>query len=332
MSDIIKQMTLIEAVRKRPGFYLGSTDIKGILNLFCGIITDSICLYKTNDIFFSFNLSNDGNIFIHINFDNDTSIIIQELSNNQHSSNSIYHLRILKAVVEKLEIRENSEGITISFHLDRTVFKEIAIDYLDLTASFNLLAILNKGIKILIKDNTQEHYSQHYLHFPNGIFYLYERTKRKVLGKPKFEILYDGKVNENQYQIALAYRTDWFPESSVLSFANDIHTTSNGTLVTGILDGLALACKDYIKDKKLVTHKIERKKLYNGLIIICSVRGSSLVYGGSFRESLETKEIKTQVKEIIYKLVSDYLNKNEEQAENLLWRFDDTYITRMFEK
>jgi DNA gyrase/topoisomerase IV subunit B len=326
MTDEIQEMTFEQSVRKRPGMYLGSNDSKGIINLLCGIIKDCIFVCKTDKIFFSIGISTDARLSLQINSDIDTSVIVQQFSDDQWSKD-IYHLRVLRAVTDKFEVSDNTNGLILNFRLDKSVFKNTTVDYQNLIEELTILALLNRGTEILIKDTTQKHLNQNYFSFPTGMFYLYDRTKGDVLGKPEFEIFYDDQVKENKYQIALAYRTDWFPSPSVTSFANDTHTKCGGTLVDGILDGLISACKKYVADNNLTTHKITRKKFYNGLIIVCSVRGNDFDFDGSFKEALATKEVRKQAKKIIFELVGDYLNSDKDKADKLLWRFDDTQLT-----
>ena len=324
MNDEIQEMTFTQSVRKRPGMYLGSNDSKGIINLLCGIIKDSIFVCKTDKIFFSIGISTDDRLSLQINSDIDAYAIVQQFSDDQWSK-EIYHLRVLNAVTDNFEVLDNTDGLTLNFRLDKSVFKNTTVDYQNLIEELTILALLNRGTEILVKDTTQKHLNQNYFSFPTGIFYLYDRTKEDVLGKPEFEIFYDNQVKENKYQIALAYRTDWFPSPSVTSFANDIHTKCGGTLVDGILDGLIAACKKYVADNNLTAHKITRKKFYNGLIIVCSVRGND--FDGSFKEALATKEVRKQAKKIIFKLTGDYLNSDKDKADKLLWRFDETQLT-----
>ncbi|WP_462220605.1 hypothetical protein [Ferruginibacter sp.] len=155
---------------------------------------------------------------------------------------------------------------------------------------------------------------------------MFDRAITEVLGKPEFELTFDGKVNSNTYQIGLAYRTDWYPSPNAISFANDIHTVCGGSLVDGILDGLINACKVYAKGNNLTTFKINKKKFTNGLILICAVRGEEYRYGGSWKETLEDSVVRKQAKKLVSKLALDFFNNQKEKADKFLWRFDTTQL------
>lgn len=330
MAEEKQEWTFDEMVRTRPGMFFGDNRGKGVMNLILGLIRDCIFACKTDKFFFSIEISADDNLSLQINSESDTSAIAQQFS-DEHYNKEIYFLRTLRAVSDKFELLPVANVLTLHFHLDKTIFADTRVDYLHLTEELLIVALLNRQAEIFIRDNTQKHTSQNYLSFPEGVFYLYEKTKRDVSGAPEFEVFYDGEFKGNKYQIAIGYRTDWYPQPSVTSFANDTHTTYGGTLVDGILDGLIAACKTFVADHQLTTHKIKRKKFYNGLIIVCSVRGENLDFAGSFKEALATKEIRTQAKKITRKLVGDYLNSSREKADKLLWRFDETQLgSKMF--
>jgi DNA gyrase/topoisomerase IV subunit B len=177
MNDEIQTITFEESVQLRPGMYLGSTDSIGIINLISGLIKECIFIYKTDKLFFSIEFGGDG-ISFQINSDVDASVILQQLS-DKHWKDKVY-FRILSALAEHLEIVDGTKlstsGVTINFQLNKAIFKDMSLDYQHLTEELILLALLNRGTEILIKDTTQKHINQNYFNFPNGIFYLYEKN------------------------------------------------------------------------------------------------------------------------------------------------------------
>jgi DNA gyrase subunit B len=185
------------------------------------------------------------------------------------------------------------------------------------------LSLLHKKLEILVKDNRAKFVNQNYFHSPKGIFHLYEYVKEDTLVIPDFEIKYEGQINNNNYQFVLAYRGDWFPTPHVISFANDYRTVNHGTHVTGILEGLFAACNKYKKENNLSTYKIIKKKFYNGLILICAVRGEGFGFEGSFRGALKQKDIEKEIKKAVTQLVYKYLKENKERTDKFLFRFNE---------
>jgi hypothetical protein len=82
-----------------------------------------------------------------------------------------------------------------------------------------------------------------------------------------------------------------------------------------------------VKENKFTRFKISRKKLLNGLIIVCAVRGEYYKYGGSFKETLEDIIVKKQAKKITAKLILDLFKNQKENTNKFLWRFDNKQLT-----
>ena len=330
MEGSIQTMTFAESVRKRPAMYFGNN---GIIGLFTGLILDCIELCQTDQIFFSVSILEVNKFSFAMASEKDITPFLQCL-NPAATVDKNFFLKALVSVSSNFEIIHNSisqihgkaETLLI-FEFDQAVFKDTKVDYQELSEEFLRISLLNRSTEILVKDARQKYFSQNYYHFPQGIFYLYDRIKMTALGKPVFEIAFDYKWKENKYQIAIGYRTDWYPSASIVSFSNDIHTIGGGTLVAGVLDGLILACKKYVTDNNLTTFKIKRKKFVNGLIMVCAVRGENFKYAGSFKETLIDKDVKAQAKKIVSKQVYEYIKNNKESADKFLWRFDEKQLT-----
>lgn len=304
--------------------YIGND---GVIGLFEGLLTDCIELCKTDEITFEIVISGDNDFTLGLTSQHDINPFVKQFTDeNKEFSN--YFPKVLKIVSETFEIitKENSK-IEVRFSFDKTVITNTNIDYLKLTEKVLQIALLNRQCEIITIDKRQKYLTQNYYHFPQGIFYLFDRATTDVLGKPEFKLTFDDKVNSNRYQIGLAYRTDWYPTPNVISFANNVQTICGGSLVEGILDGLISACKTYVKENNLTTFKISRKKFLNGLIIVCTVRGEDYKYGGSFKETLEDDIVKKQAKKITAKLALDFFNNQKEKADKFLWRFDTTQLT-----
>ena len=316
-------MTFEESVRKRPISYIGND---GVVGLFEGLFTDCIELCKTDEITFEIVISGDNDFTLGLTSQHDLTPFIQQFTDNSKEFSN-YFPKVLKVVSETFEIitKDNSKT-EVAFSFDKKVISNTNIDYLKLTEKVLQIALLNRQSEIITIDKRQKYLTQNYYHFPQGVFYLFDRATTEVLGKPEFKLTFDGKVNSNRYQIGLAYRTDWYPTPNVISFANNVQTICGGSLVEGIVDGLISACKTYAKENNFAALKISRKKFLNGLIIVCTVRGEGYKYGGSFKQTLEDNVVKKQAKKITSKLTLDFFNTQKEKANKFLWRFDTTQL------
>lgn len=311
------------SVRKRPGMYIGEVSALGLLN---GLIIDCIELCKTDHITFEIVISGENDFTLGLTSQHDLSLFIQQLTDKSTDSLHCFP-KVLKVLSETFEIiTQGHSKIEIVFSLDKTIFSNTRIDYLNLSDKMLQITLLNRRCEIITIDKRQKYLNQNYYHFPQGVFYLFDRATAEVLGKPEFKITFDEKVGPYMLQLGLAYRTDWFPTPNIISFANDVHTVCGGSLVDGVMDGVLSACKRYFEENHLTNAKVNRKKLANGLILICAVRGETFQYGGSWKETLDDNAVKKEVKQLVSSLVSDFLKTEKEKAANFLLRFDTTRL------
>jgi DNA gyrase/topoisomerase IV subunit B len=310
-----------KAIRERPYMYFGSD---GIAGLFAGLLTEVIRICNTGQIVYEIVIIQDNEFSLSFSSSDNQSLILQHLSANENE----FYVFLLTATSERFEIIPGDmKKIEIRFSFDKTVIPDPIIDYLKLSEKMAGVALLNRQTAIITIDKRKKYLNQNYYHFPQGIFYLFDKIKNEVLGKPEIEMIFDGEISSNKYQIGLAYRTDWHPVPNIISFANDVHTVYGGSMVEGILDGLGTACRNYVRINNLKAFKINRKKFLNGLIIVCFVRGDDFKYGGSFKETLEDNLVKNQVKKLTEKLASDFLSDHKEKADKFLLRFDTTQLS-----
>lgn len=325
---MIETMTFEEQVRKRTPMYIRNEGVIGLLN---GVILDCIELCKTDEITFEISILGDNDFKFVVQSQHNLQPFIEQFAQDTKESPHYfpnYFPKVLNVLSDRFEIQtENNSKTTIYFSIDKAVLPKTDIDYVKFSESVFQIALLNRQCEIITVDKRRKYLTQNYYHFPQGIFYLFERATTEVLGTPQFMIRFDGKIHSYAFQIGLAYRTDWFPTPNIISFANDIHTSCGGSLVDGVLDGLISACRKYAKENNLSTFKVSRKKLLNGLILLCAVRGQEFSYGGSWKQSLEDETVRKEVKKLISTLALGFFTNQKEKADKFLWRFDTAQLT-----
>ncbi len=309
-------MTLQEAVRTRPAMYLGNN---GILGLFNEVVTT--CIRHCERIHVGFEIVAENDFVLTLSAQQDMSLLASCFLSDPPLPD-IFFITLLKAIASQLTIQSNDSSITICFAIDTTILPDVVVDYLKMCEKMSLLALLNRECSILVVDKRQKYLNQIYYHFPQGIFYIFERAMADALGKPTFIVTFDDRFGHNTYQIGIAYRSDWFPAPRTISFANDNHTIYGGSLEIGTIAGIMSACKQYIEAQHLDNHTVTRQKILHGLILVVAVRGKEFQFGGGFRDALADKQVQKEVKALVKKLVFDYLCNSKETTTDFLHRLD----------
>ena len=157
--------------------YIGS-----IINLFFGLVTDSIELSKTDKILFKIILLGDNDFAINISTNSSIKSFLEHFTHKTKDFENYYLPQVLKVISKTFYInQENDSETTISFSFDKSIIQNTTIDYLKLTEKALLISVLNKQIEILTVDKRHKYLSQNYYHFPEGIFYLFDQVNKEVL-------------------------------------------------------------------------------------------------------------------------------------------------------
>lgn len=173
------------SVRKRPGMYIGEVSALGLLN---GLIIDCIELCKTDQITFEIVISGENDFTLGLTSQHDLSFFIQQLTDKSTDSLHCFP-KVLNVLSETFEIITPGHSKTeIVFSLDKTIFSNTSIDYLNLSDKMLQITLLNRRCEIITIDKRQKYLNQNYYHFPQGVFYLFDRATTEVLGKPEFKI------------------------------------------------------------------------------------------------------------------------------------------------
>jgi len=327
----VQKVEFKEHVRKRPGMYIGSTDSAGLGRFLLDILTESLNVLNQGKTSLRMKILSDFKIEVEIiNAANLT--LLMDAMNEDLPNQSYLSFSILKVLSVEFSIEElPGKKVKLCFTLDDSIFKE-SIDYYDMSERMKQFVMLNRNVEILLTDKRRKYLVQNYYHFPKGVKYIFELETKKFLSASEFKVEFDGEINGLSYQIFLGYKSAWDPNAVVHSFANNENTKYGGDLVLGVFDGLIDACRQYIKENKMINHSFKSKKLINGLILVAAVRGKDFDFSGSTKECLSDEQVRKDTRKLIKGKLLDFMRNNKELANKFFVRFDKTNIgNKMFE-
>jgi len=337
----ITSMALVENIKKRPGMYFGELGGKGAVRLIKELILECILLCKSENSLFTVSINTNSSFLIEIDGKANLAPFLQTFDSATVSPDRLTYARTVTPVTKRLEISNDkiqalfTEGqwkfnnykddntpqtrVTITCEIDETIFRYTNIDYLYLNQELILIPIINRQTEVIIRDERTKYLNQSYYSIPEGIYFVFNKIIKSLIGEPRFQIKYEGNMDENEYQIAIA-GFKWAP--SVTSFANYIDTVCHGSLLDGIIEGIISACKKYAKENNIKYFKATRKRILKSLIIVCSVKGSEFEYGGSTKQKLLSDSVKSQSKELVFSWIYCCLQNDKELSDSFTFYFD----------
>ncbi len=349
----------LEAVRKRPGMYIGSTSSRGLHHLVYEIMDNSIdealagfcnkiniIINKDNSIT---NIDNGRGIPVGINpklgistvevvhtilhaggkFDGQgykvsgglhgvgasvvnalSQFLEVEVFRDGHVYKQKYERGKPITPLEKIGDTDVT-GTKTTFKPDPEIFEVTEFDFEVLLTRLRELAFLNKGLKIVLRDERPEEPIEKELHYEGGIVSFVEYMDRNK--DPLHQTIYfDGYKDGSYVEIAMQYNKDVYVEN-IHSFANNISTAEGGTHLTGFKTAITKVLNDYAKkfnflkesDKNLLGEDVRE-----GLTAVVSVKISDPQFEGQTKTKLGNSEIRGFVESIINEKFASFLEEN----------------------
>jgi DNA gyrase subunit B len=231
----------------------------------------------------------------------------------------IYHQRYERGkTVTPLRIKGESDksGTKVTFKPDPTIFDTVEFDSETLADRFRELAFLNKGIRIIFKDERSG--IEKTYHYPEGIlsFVQYLNKNKTVLHETP--IYLEKSTDSVQLEVAMQYN-DGFTESTY-AFANSINTREGGTHVAGFKAALTRSINDYGRSNNLFREgeSISGEDAREGLTAILSVRLPDPQFEGQTKTKLGNSEMKGIVESLVGSGLSEFLEENPTVAKKII--------------
>lgn len=361
-ADEIQVLEGLEAVRKRPGMYIGSTGERGLHHLVYEIVDNSIdealaghCDKIKVDILPGdvIRVADDGR-GIPVGIQSKmgipaVTVVFTVLHAGGKFGGSGYKVSgglhgvgasVVNALSEWLEVevrdgehiykqrfeRGNAmneltvcgdtteTGTTVIFKPDGEIFRDtLVFQYNTLLRRLREQAFLNAGVHIVLTDQRDpENVVTDTLCYEGGIRSFVEYIHSRTTANPIHpDVVYLSTADGDSIaEIAFQYNDSF--EETILSFANNIHTTDGGTHETGFKTALTRVFNEYGHRFKLIKEdeKLSAEDVREGLTAIISVKLKDAQFEGQTKAKLGNTEIQSMVSRLVYDKLMTYFEEN----------------------
>lgn len=380
-ADDIQVLEGLEAVRRRPGMYIGSTDYRGLHHCvyeivdnavdeaLAGYCTDIIVTIKADG---SVEVQDNGRGFpvgIHPKMGRPAvevcltvlhaggkfggegykvsgglhgvgASVVNALSRHLmvtvYQGGRIYRQEYNRGKIayDLTVIGEAGErtGTTMQFwpdirsqeNPDGVFDPDIEFNYDILKTRMREMAFLNKGVKIVLRDEREGREQERVFHYEGGIreFVKFLNRSREVLFPEP--IYMEAVKNGVAVEVALQYN-DSFSEN-IYTFANNIHTPEGGTHLMGFQSALTRVINDYGRNKsrppvlKDSDANLKGEDVRESLTAIVSVKLHEPQFEGQTKSKLGNSEVRPIVDALVADGLATYLEENPAVARQILDR------------
>ena len=356
----------LEAVRKRPGMYIGSTGPRGLHHLVYEVVDNSV-----DEALAGFCKS------INVTIQSDNSIKVEDdgrgMPVDKHPKLGIPAVEVIHTVLHaggkfggggykvsgglhgvgasvvnalsthmEVEIKRNGKiyrqcyergktvtpleiigeskktGSKTSFWPDPEIFETTVFDFDTLQHRLREMAFLNKGIKIIFKDEREGQKRNETFHYEGGIreFVKFQNQNKDAVHP---DIIYFEVAKENcEVEVAMQYTENY--NELVMGYANNINTTDGGTHIVGFKSALTRTLNDYGKKAKILKENdsLSGEDVREGLTAIISVKLEEPQFEGQTKAKLGNPDMRGFVETTTNENLTAFLEENPAQAKVII--------------
>ena len=365
----------LEAVRKRPGMYIGSTDERGLHHLvyeivdnavdealagFCTeiVITlhrDGSCSVQDNGRGFPVGLHpklgrpavevcltilhaggkfGGGGYKVSGGLHGVGASVVNALSSHLevtvYQDGKVYQQEYARGKVcydLKVVGETTRTGTTIRFWPDvkgvddEGIFETGNFQFDVLKTRFREMAFLNRGIRMIFRDERGEEPKERTFYYEGGIseFVKYLNKNKEVLFPEPIYI--SGMVGTTSVEVAMQYNDSY--SENIFTFVNNIHTPDGGTHLAGFSMAITRVVNDYGRRHNVLKANdanLTGEDIREGLAAIVSVKLEDPQFESQTKSKLGNSEVRTIVNSLVGKQLTDYLEENPQNAKLILDR------------
>lgn len=206
--------------------------------------------------------------------------------------------------------KTKKRGTKVSFKFDGELFSHGVYDWDVLEDRIRELAFLNKGIKIVLKDDREGEKRDETYHYKGGIKQFIDYLNENKHALHPQVIVIEGEKEDVPIDVAFQY-TDSYTEN-ILTYVNNINTIEGGTHLSGLRTALTRTLNNYASRNNLfkkANTTLSGDDVREGLTAVISVKVAEPQFEGQTKTKLGNGDIKG----IVDSFVSDQLNEFLEQ-------------------
>jgi len=225
-----------------------------------------------------------------------------------------------KAPVKKVgEVKDS--GTTQTFEYDNTIFTgKMEYDPKRILGHLRQQSYLTKGVKITFKDERVKGQETSYTFYFEGGVGSY--VKYLVQGNtPRHDNIFSVAATKDNIFVEAAFQYTQEMECTEESFANNIYTVEGGTHISGFRTALTRSLNDYARREGFLKEKDENftgDDVREGLTAVVSVKIRTPQFEGQTKAKLGNPEAKNAVEAATSEGLSDYLERNPNDAKSII--------------
>ena len=214
-------------------------------------------------------------------------------------------------------------GTTVRFWPDPEIFDEVEFRFQTLLERFQMMAFLNRGLEIRVRDRRENAVSNDWVSFQyeGGIvdFVSHINASKEALFETVGYFIGSEEIDENPHEVEIAFQWNTgFNADGIHSFANGIATIEGGMHEQGFRSAVTRTVNSYARSKGLLKEKDDNltgEDIREGLTAIISARIGEPQFEGQTKSKLGNVSMRSLVERVTNERMADWLEEHPGEAK-----------------
>ncbi|MCY3850861.1 MAG: DNA topoisomerase subunit B [Acidimicrobiaceae bacterium] len=214
-------------------------------------------------------------------------------------------------------------GTTVRFWPDPEIFDEVEFRFQTLLERFQMMAFLNRGLEIRVRDQRPNAVSNDWVSFQyeGGIvdFVSHINASKEALFETVGYFVGSEEIDDNPHEVEIAFQWNTgFNADGIHSFANGIATIEGGMHEQGFRSAVTRTVNAYARNKGLLKEKddnLNGEDIREGLTVIISARIGEPQFEGQTKSKLGNVSMRSLVERVTNERMADWLEEHPGEAK-----------------
>ena len=232
---------------------------------------------------------------------------------------------------------EPRTGTTVRFWPDPLIFDEIEFRLQTLLERFQMMAFLNRGLEIRVRDLREGSAAEEWQSFryDGGIidFVSHVNSAKEALFEAVGYFHGAEEIDGNAHEVEIAFQWNTgFNADGLHSFANGIATLEGGMHEQGFRTALTRTLNAYARDKGLLKEKddnLQGEDIREGLTAIISARIGEPQFEGQTKSKLGNVSMRSLVERVTNEKLAEWLEEHPNEAKKVVTKAINASRARM---
>jgi DNA gyrase subunit B len=219
-------------------------------------------------------------------------------------------------------------GTKVTFKPDPDIFDTTVYSFEKLSERLREKAFLNKGIRILIKDEREEEEKSHEFYYKGGIAEFVKHLNRNKSPLHDEPLYFELIADDLSIEVSMQYNDSY--DEKIFSFANNINTVDGGTHLSGFRGAITRTINAYAESSGMVKNAkvaLTGDDVREGLVAVVSVKIPQPQFEGQTKGKLNSP-VKGPVESFLNEKLGEFFEQHPAVAKKIVGKAVDAARAR----